>query len=194
MHSSGLGFFSTGDLTDGTTQSCAGGDAGCNEMTLSPSAVVGIWGSPDATPSVEIVFDLGAAYLVESITVGTAHRGCCSSGVPDDVDVSFSTTGSDPGDFGSEANYSLWTSEPAGDSHHEITLDIPDDVAAYVRLSFDGGSVVTSENKYFLDEVTIMGSEPPPVPALGLPGLALLALVMLLVGRLEVRRRSMTVP
>lgn len=160
VHISGLEVFSTGDLTDGAIQLCTD-PVSCVDTTSTPSAVVGIWGDSDATPPVEIIFDLEAVYLIESITVGTAHRACCGSGIPDDVDISFSTTGTDSGAFGSLSNYDLWTVEPVGGSHHEISLAIPGHLARYVKLSFDGGSVVSGANKYFLDEITIMGNPPP---------------------------------
>ena len=190
VHTTGLGTFSTGDLTDGSVQLCTNGDSSCNEMTSTPSAVVGIWGNSNATPPVDIIFNLGAVYSIESITVGTAHRACCGSGIPDDVDISFSTSGTDPGDFGSSSNYDLWTVEPAGDSHHELSLPISGTLTRYVKLSFDGGSVVDGENKYFLDEVTIMGNVPPdePVPILGQITLSLLILLLMSFGFLRLRR------
>jgi hypothetical protein len=196
VHNSGLGAFSTGDLTDGAVQLCLDPDTGCNEMTASPSAVVGIWGASNATPPVEIIFDLGAVYLIGSITVGTAHRACCGSGIPDDVDISFSTTGTDSGDFSPSSNYNLWTIEPAGDAHHEITLAIPGISANYVKLSFDGGSVVVGENKYFLDEITIMDTDiVPPLPSTPIPtmsqwSLMLLTLLLGMVGFARLRFSS----
>jgi hypothetical protein len=188
VHTTGLGAFSTGDLTDGAIQLCTDGDPSCNEMTSPNSAVVGIWGESNATPAVEIIFDLGAVWSIESITVGTAHRACCGSGVPDDVDVSFSTTGTDPTDFGTPTNYDLWTAEPAGDSHHEIALAVAGSLASYVKLSFDGGSVVNGENKYLLDEITIMG-DVPPVPTLGQYGLVVMALLLAVGGCVFIFRR-----
>jgi len=149
--------FDTGDLTDGVLQSGAPG--GANQP------VVGWY---PVSESAEIIFDLGAEFLVSQVILGTHTYNSPDNGAADSAVVSFSTTGTAPGDFGSAVTNWFRREHVLGDGHHDLpTIGIPNTSARYVKVAFDGGGVLGGgnhpPNKWMLDEITILGSTAPPV-------------------------------
>ena len=145
-----LGVFDAGELTDGMVAGPADHAGSTNNQ------YVGFYGTPGALPAAEIVFDLGAEYAIDDIVIGTASRGCCGSGSPDDVDISFSTTSATAG-FGPATNFTLWGPGTLPVGHYEMTLAASSPSARYVKLSFDGGNHGGGVEKYMLDEISING-------------------------------------
>ena len=83
-----------------------------------------------------------------------------NNNAPDDVSISYSTTGTNPGDFGPATLFDLeGMFGPLADGHHDMPLPIsPGASAQYVKLSFDGGSMTEPgggdpNEKWMLDEV-----------------------------------------
>ena len=153
-HAQATGVFDTGDLTDGVTFPTA--------APTSPvvNTVVG-WGDP-ASVSTAITFDLENNYAIDMVRIGAHTWAPFANGAPDDVLITFSQDGVVFGDpvFQTFA-------APPGNGHWDLDVLLSDYVVArYVRLSFDGGAVLTGNtpNKWLLDEVTIFGS-PIPEPA-----------------------------
>ncbi len=155
VHTSGLGTYSTGELTDGVLAD------GATDLDIpSPVVCLGHTGPPGAVAT-EIIVDLEVIGTVQTITMGTSVRGYngqYGGAAPDDVDISFSTSGDDPSDFGPPVNYPLWdfvseTLKPGG--HHEKDLAIGSMSGRYVKFAFDGAA---DGNRYMLDEITVFGS------------------------------------
>ena len=175
-----FGAFSLGELTDGVRQ--AGGPGGAGQPVLAQ------WGG---APAANIIFDLGQLSEVQEIIIGTHIAAGANNNAPDDVTISFSTTGSAPGDFGAGTFFDLEAMfGPLADGSHGMLLDIADLPAQFVKLSFDGGSMAEPDGsdpdeKWMLDEVVINGvilsdaviPEPSTfaLAALGLLGLAFYA-------------------
>ncbi len=170
-----FGAFSLGELTDGVRQ--AGGAGGAGQPLL---------GQHGGAPAANIIFDLGELSEVQEIIIGTHITAGANNNAPDDVTISFSTTGSAPGDFGAGTFFDLETMfGPLADGSHNMLLDIADLPAQFVKLSFDGGSMAEPggsdpNEKWMLDEIIINGSVggaavPEPstfvLAALGLLGL-----------------------
>ena len=170
----GLGVFAPGDLTDGEIHT-AGGVGG------NFTRVLGIRGAGNAPPA-EIVFDLETTLLIEEVIIGTNVAAGLNNNAPDNVTISFSTTGLDAADFGGPLDFDLEGSfGPLADGHHDLPMTIPNVSARYVKLAFDGGSMAEPNGsdpneKYMFDEITI-NANPIPEPstfflaALGLLGL-----------------------
>ncbi|GAG42498.1 unnamed protein product, partial [marine sediment metagenome] len=135
-HSQTAGVFSTGELTNGLVQS--GSPAGAGQQVVCWDPV---------SESVEIIFDLASEFLVSEITLGTHTWNASDNGAPDSVAVSFSTTGTASGDFGSDVFASFLRSDVPSDGHHDLPLIVvPDTNATYVKLTFDGGGVLGGGN------------------------------------------------
>ena len=168
-----FGAFGLGELTDGVIQSGGAGGAG--------QAALAQWGN---APAADLIFDLSAILLVEEIVIGTHVTAGANNNPPDDVSISYSTTGTDPGDFGSATLFDLEAMfGPLADGHHDMALPItPGAPARYVKLSFDGGSMTEPggqdpDEKWMLDEITINGTDIPEPTTLLLATLGLLGLL-----------------
>ena len=166
-----FGLFGLGELTNGVIQSGGAGGAG--------QPVLAQWGN---APAADVIFNLGANFLVDEIILGTHVTAGANNNAPDDVSISYSTTGTNPGDFGAATLINLEAMfGPLADGHHDMSLPIsPAASARYVKLSFDGGSMTEPggqdpNEKWMLDEVTINGTIPEPttllLATLGLLGL-----------------------
>ena len=123
--------------------------------------------------------EIPSTLAIEDIVIGSGSRGCCGSGSPDDVDISFSTTSATAG-FGPATHFELWAQGTLSAGHHEMTLEATSALARYVKFSFDGGNHGAGINKYMLDEITINGGAPsaavPEPSTFVLSALALLGL------------------
>jgi len=164
------GNFDTGELTNGVVQSGAPGGAGQEVVGWDP-----------LSESTEIIFDLGSEFLVSEVTIGTHTWNSSDNGAPDSAVVSFSTTGTAGGDFGSNVSASFLRTDVPIDGHHNLpSISIPNTNARYVKVAFDGGGVLGGANhppnKWMLDEITIMGVVPEP-STLGLAAVGLLGLL-----------------
>ena len=159
VHTTGLGGYSAGDLTDGLF-----GIGGSTDAAV-PSPVVGLgWTGADGSQPTDIFIDLDTAETVRGIAIGTSLRG--SNGgwggiAPQEVAVSFSASGDADEDFGDLATYPLWdhATEPLSNGHHSAYIPITPQGARYVKLSFDGWNV---GDRYILDEVSVLGLRDPP--------------------------------
>jgi hypothetical protein len=162
------GTFDTGDLTDGLTFS------GTPTIPV-VSTIVG-WGDP-VTIATDVIIDLAGDYYVEGVRLGTHTYSPYANGAPDDVLISFSTTGTDPGDF--FGSILTQFAAPPANGHHDLDVFFARVQARYVKLAFDGGAVLTGNtpNKWMLDEVTVVGEyiPEPATVSLALLGMALLA-------------------
>lgn len=147
-HDQTVGVFDSGDLTDG--------EVFPNSTPTLPvdSTIVG-W--DPAGVAADIIFDLEELSTVETVIIGSHKWSAFLNGIPDDVVVSFSTTGIAPIDFGSSVAETF--SNPPTDGHHDLTVDVPGTQARYVKLSFNGGT--PAGNKWMLDEITIRGAVVP---------------------------------
>ncbi len=155
-HVQTAGAFDSGDLTDGATHPHS------TAPTTGPANTIVGWGDP-ASIATEIIFDLGVETLVTDVTLGTHTWALFANGAPDGVDISFSTTGTTPGDFGGTFPATFTAADVPTNGHHNLPVDVTDTPARYVKLTFDGGAVLTggTANKWMLDEVAILG--PPYV-------------------------------
>jgi len=152
--SNGLGKFSRGVLGDGLISNSASPGPGTPHL--------GMWAQCCGNaPAADIVFDLGTVYPITDITIGTVISAASNNNAPDDVTVSFSIggvqyTGAQYHDL--ETMYG-----PLSDGHHDLRVMVGGvQVAQYVKLSFDGGSMKEPtgsdpDEKWMLDEITIRG-------------------------------------
>ena len=100
------------------------------------------------------------------VRIGAHTWAPFANGAPDDVLITFSQDGVVFGDpvFQTFA-------APPGKGTWDLDVLLSDYVVArYVRLSFDGGAVLTGNtpNKWLLDEVTIFGSQIPQPASMSL--------------------------
>lgn len=174
VHSRGFGSFGVGDLTDGVIL-----DALSSRPALAiPSPVVVMYdpspffnpfgdNEPGPDQAVDIVFDLGQVHVLDEIVIGTFVDHGYNLLAPDDVLVSFSTTGTAPTDFGRPIHFDLLNlyGPTLDQGHHDLTLMLDRGAEArFVRLAFDGGSMQdawssTFPNEMFvLDEVSMFAS------------------------------------
>jgi len=178
------GAFDTGELTNGVVQSGAPGGAGQQLVGWDP-----------LSESTEIIFDLDSEFLVSEVTIGTHTWNASDNGAPDSVVVSFSTTGTAGGDFGSPVSASFLRSDVPINGHNDLpSISISDIPARYVKLTFDGGGVLGGSNhppnKWMLDEITIVGTAAPVVIPEPMTMLAVGLGVAGLVGYVRKRKRA----
>ena len=148
---------------------------------------VAIHGPVQAIPAVDITFDLGALFSVSDIVIGHASRGCCGMVPPNEVSVSYSSTGPTSG-YGASTLFPLWgfpNTLAAG--HYEMTVATTSDSAQWVKLSFPGGDLLGGNNKYVFDEITINGTDAIPEP--GTASLLLIGLGVVVAARRRHRRK-----
>jgi len=164
------GVFDTGDLTDGVTFPAIA-------PTTGPANTIVGWGDP-VTIATEIIFDLGHLSKVDGVVLGTHTWAPFANGAPNDVVLSFSETGTAAGDFGNPINAAFLASDVPANGHHDLGVPAGGVLGRYVKLSFDGGAVLTGNtpNKWMLDEVTINGSLVPEPSTFALIALGLLSL------------------
>jgi len=147
-HTLTLGQFSTGDLSDGARLN------GASHTSPAANTNVG-WTS---VTSVDIMYSLDDLCTVNNVNISTDLLIAFNNGGPNDAVISFSPTGTEPGDFGLPV--STGTLAATVNGHHDYDIAVPDTNARYVKIAFDGGA--TGElDKYFLDEITIEGSVIP---------------------------------
>jgi hypothetical protein len=102
---------------------------------------VAIHGAVQAIPAVDITFDLGGAFSVSDIEIGHASRGCCGIAPPNEVTVSYSSTGPTTG-FDAGTLFPLWgTPGTLAAGHYDMTITPTTGSAQWVRLSFPGGDL-----------------------------------------------------
>jgi 6-phosphogluconolactonase (cycloisomerase 2 family) len=130
-HTQSLGVFSTGELTDGAVHPDGASVAGAN------TALTAFQANPAPAPASEIIFDLGSVVSVSDVTLGTYRTIQFSNSTPDDVSISFSSTGTNAGDFGSTVSATFPI--VANEVHVDLpAVSVPNTPARYVKLNFDG--------------------------------------------------------
>ena len=164
-HVQTLDTYGTGEMTDGAYFADAG------TPTTGPQNELSGWDQPVTKPT-DVTIDLESVFAVTGVTVGSHTFSTFANGSPDDVTLSFSTDGVT---FGSPIAQSFFT--PPNNGHSDFVIDVPGTEARYVKLSFDGGALLTggTPNKWMLDEITVHGNEVVEVPepaTLALMGLA----------------------
>ena len=184
VHTSGVGVFDTGDLTDGAVGSVVPGG----------TPVVAQWNGGPVAPAADIVFDLGGVFNVEDVVVGTFVYGLFANNAPDDVSISFSTTSATSG-YGAPQLFDFSASAPFADGHHDLLADVIDAEAQWVMLSFDGSSLpgnASFDHKWLLDEVTINGTEVAVPESSSVAIWMILGLGLLTVGIVRMQRGRCT--
>lgn len=155
VHTTGLGAFDFGNLTDAAVSASCGTGPGTTHLAIR--------GSSANAPPADIIFDLGGPCIVIDFVIGTVVSASLNNNAPDDVTVSYSNKTTAPGDFGSAKFYDLEKAfGPLADGHHDLSFKGSGIVAKYVKFAFDGGSMAepngTDPNeKYLLDEIAING-------------------------------------
>jgi len=145
-HTETLGVFDTGEMSDGVYFPDGGTPTSPTVNALSG------WGEPASLES-DIIIDLEQSYVVTGVTLGTHTYSAFRNGGPDDVTLTFSTDGVT---FGSPVTQSFFA--PPNNGHSDFVVEVPEIVARYVKLSFDGGAVgQNNPNKWMLDEVSVHG-------------------------------------
>ncbi len=149
VHTSGLGVFSTGQLTDGINQ------PGVNQAANIPSPVVSYLGTPG-----RIIFDLGATFVLESISLGTHQFAGFANFRPENVNILFSTTNTSS--FGAPLLWDIPTNTT--DGQITFSLNFTPTAARFVQLDFatPGGQ----PNEIHFDEVGLFSNSAAiPEPA-----------------------------
>ena len=166
VHTSGVGVFDRGDLTDGVIQTNVGPLGG------GPSPVVGQW--PGA-PQVDVIFDLESAQEIVGIVIGTHVMAAFNNNAPSGVAVSY---GADGVTFTAPVAYNLEAMfGPLADGHHDLALSVAPVTAQYVKLTFGPGSMTEPggsdpNEKWMLDEISILAVPEPATAVMGLMGFA----------------------
>ena len=174
VKTAGLGVYDQGLLADGEIAAAASGGL------VTP--LLGIRGGGNAPP-VEIIFDLDGQFTISDFVIGTVVSTGANNNPPDDVTISYSTTGTDAGDFGSAQFYDLkGMFGPLANGHHDMPLVGSGTSARYVKFAFDGGSMAEPggsdpNEKYMFDEITINGTLVPEPSTFLLAALGLLGLL-----------------
>ncbi len=153
-HDQVLGTYSTGEMTDGAYLPDAA------TPTTGPQNELSGWGDPVSVPT-DITIDLDSPSVVTGVTVGTHTFSAYANGAPDDVTLTFSTDGVT---FDSPITQTFFA--PPNNGHSDFVVDVPGTEARYVKLSFDGGALLTGNtpNKWMIDEVSVHGTAGDPVP------------------------------
>lgn len=154
VHTSGLGTYDLGNLSDGAVSTSAGGGPGTTHLAL--------WAQCCGNaPPADIIFDLGRVEVISDFVIGTVVAAVSNNNAPDDVTISYSITGTS---YGSAQFYDLEKLYgPLQDGHHDMSLKVGTFIPArYVKFSFDGGSMKEPsgqdpDEKWLLDEITIIG-------------------------------------
>jgi hypothetical protein len=146
-HVQATGTFDTGEMTDGVYQPDGSNPGGTGQP---------IFGWDPAGEAAEVTIDLEDAFFITGVTVGTHTFSTYSNGAPDDVTLTFSTDGTT---FGSPIMQGFFG---PSDGQSDFVVDVPEILARYVRLSFDGGALPAGRNKWMLDEVSVHGFIPEP--------------------------------
>ena len=154
VHTTGLGTYGLGNLTDGAISAASGAGPGTPHL--------GFWAMCCGNaPAASIIIDLGTVALVTDFTIGTVIGANSNNNAPDDVTVSFSIAGTT---YGSDTYYNLEpVFGPLQDGHHDMKLKAGSVIPArFVKFSFDGGSMKEPsgqdpDEKWMLDEITIFG-------------------------------------
>jgi hypothetical protein len=169
-HVQALDAYDTGDVTDEAYYPDGAAPA------AGPNELLG-WGRPVTVPT-DITIDLGEVRAITGVTVGSHTWSAFANGSPDDVTLSFSNDGVI---FGSPIAQSFFT--PPNNGHNDLVVNVPGTQARYVKLSFDGGALLSGNtpNKWIIDEVTVHGSaiavgDVPEPATLALSALALAGL------------------
>ena len=178
VHTSGVGVFDLGDLSDGVIQTGGAGGAG--------QPVVGQWGGFGNAPQADVTFDLGEEFILSSIVVGTHVTAGANNNAPSTMEVAFSSDNvlySTPTLYDLEAMFG-----PLSDGHHDLAVQFAETSARFVRMTFGPGSFTEPggqdpDEKWMLDEIRINGYA-VPIPEPATASLALLGL-----GGLMMRRR-----
>ncbi len=172
-HVQAVNTFSTGQLTNGLTMPSAG------DPTSPVVNEIAGWGDP-ASVGTQIIFDLGTQFGVDRVRLGTHTFAAFANGAPDGVQVSFSNTGTAPGDFGAGVAASFLSSQVPSNGHWDLDVNFAKTTARFVKLTFDGGAILSGNtaNKWNLDEVTIFGTTIPEPASLALLAFAALPLAM----------------
>ena len=162
VHTTGLGTYGLGNLTDGAVSTTAGGGPGTTHLAL--------WGMCTCVPATvccgtappaDIVIDLGSVQIISDFVIGTVVGAGSNNNAPDDVAISFSITGTvytQPQRFDLEKLYG-----PLANGHHDLKVKIGSVTPGrFVKFAFDGGSMTEPDTtdpneKYMLDEITIIG-------------------------------------
>jgi hypothetical protein len=164
VHSAGLGVFSTGQLTDGIVQTGLPAD-----QALIPSPDISFLGTPG-----RVIIGLGAAYAIDTITLGTNRNGSLANFRPENVNLLLSTAGFAPSDFGAPVTWDIPTLATNGQATFAYSLGSTAP-ARYLQLDFATPGQPTHEIHF--DEVSVYGVAVPEPATLGL--LAVGAMLML---------------
>jgi len=146
-HTEILGVFDVGEMTDGVYLA-----DGATPTVPAVNPICG-WGEPASTEG-DIIVDLEQIYSITGVTLGTHTFSAYRNGAPDDVTLSFSTDGVT---FGSPITQGFFA--PPNNGHSDFVVEVPEILARYVKLEFDGGALgLNNPNKWMLDEISVHGS------------------------------------
>ncbi|HOE44085.1 MAG TPA: discoidin domain-containing protein [Rhodoferax sp.] len=176
VHTSGLGVFSMGELTDGILQ--AGSP---DAQVLIPSPDVSFYGTMG-----RIVIDLGALYALSSVDLGTNRYQAFANFRPEAVNLLFSTDGSN---FGVPVQWDVPTN--ASEGQMTFSFDLPSTaIARYVQFDFATPGQPTTEIHF--DELRAIGEAVTTTQHVPEPSSVLLASLALagLVCQRQMRRTS----
>lgn len=166
VHTSGLGIFSTGQLTDNVLQ----GGSAANQADLPSSPDVSFYNSMG-----RIIIDLGGLFSISSVDLGTNRYAAYANFRPENVNLLFSTTDLGDSDFSSPV---LWDiPEDTSDGQRTFSFSLPSTVTArYVQFDFKTPGQPTNEIHF--DELRVLGdSVNAQVPEPASLSLALAALL-----------------
>ncbi len=157
VHTTGLGTFGLGNLSDGAISAFTNGGPNTAHLAIW-SGSLGV-----VAPATDVIFDLGGPFIITDFVIGTTVAAVSNNNPPDDVTISYSTTGTAPADFSSAKFYDMEAMYgPLTDGHHDMPLGGSGIAARYVKFAFDGGSMrepggEDPDEKYMFDEITING-------------------------------------